>query len=112
MAQAYVNQVSSQFSTSTVTYRSIFFCVKVISSTLPVRSGNKEICYGTIRLKWKTDLIKDRIEGVWGMERFCTETVGKPDLNSISHVKYLVRSGVAIIQGGSRCCALYLSSGN
>jgi hypothetical protein len=38
-----------------VTYRSIFFCVEVISSTL-VQSGNKEIRYVSVRLKWKTSL--------------------------------------------------------
>ena len=37
-----------------VTYRSIFFCVKVISSTLVVRKQRNTPRFGTIRLKWKT----------------------------------------------------------
>jgi hypothetical protein len=38
-----------------VTYRSIFFCVKVIySSTLSLRKQRNTLRFGTIRLKWKT----------------------------------------------------------
>jgi hypothetical protein len=37
-----------------VTYRSIFFCVKVISSTLVVRKQRNTLRFATIRLKWKT----------------------------------------------------------
>ena len=40
-----------------VTYRSIFFCVKVISSTLVVRKQRNTLTFRyepTIRLKWKT----------------------------------------------------------
>ena len=39
-----------------VTYRSIFFCVEVISSTLPLRKQRNTLCFGTIRLKRKTGL--------------------------------------------------------
>jgi hypothetical protein len=39
-----------------VTYRSIFFCVEVISSTLAVRKQRNTLRFGTIRLKWKTGL--------------------------------------------------------
>ena len=45
----------SLFSTSA--YRSILFCVEVISSTLPLRKQRNTLHFGTIRLKWKTDLI-------------------------------------------------------
>ena len=37
-----------------VTYRSIFFCVEVISSTLVVRKQRNTLRFATIRLKWKT----------------------------------------------------------
>ena len=37
-----------------VMYRSIFFCVEVISSTLVLRKQRNTLCFGTIRLKWKT----------------------------------------------------------
>ena len=36
-----------------VTYRSIFFCVETISSTLVLRKQRNTIRFGTIRLKWK-----------------------------------------------------------
>jgi hypothetical protein len=39
-----------------VTYRSIFFCVKVISSTVSLRKQRNTLRFGTIRLKWKTAL--------------------------------------------------------
>jgi hypothetical protein len=39
-----------------VTYRSIFFCVEVISSTLVVRKQRNTLSFATIRLKWKTCL--------------------------------------------------------
>ena len=39
-----------------VTYRSIFFCVEVISSTLPLRKQRNTLRFGTIQLKWKTGL--------------------------------------------------------
>ena len=37
-----------------VTYRSIFFCVEVISSTLVLRKQRNTLRFATIRLKWKT----------------------------------------------------------
>ena len=37
-----------------VTYRSIFFCVEVISSTLVGRKQRNTLRFATIRLKWKT----------------------------------------------------------
>ena len=37
-----------------VTYRSIFFCVEVISSTLVLRKQRNTLHFATIRLKWKT----------------------------------------------------------
>jgi hypothetical protein len=39
-----------------VTYRSIFFCVEIISSTLVVRKQRNTLRFATIRLKWKTGL--------------------------------------------------------
>jgi uncharacterized membrane protein len=40
-----------------VSYRSIFFCVEVISSTLVLRKQRNTLRFATIRLKWKTGLI-------------------------------------------------------
>jgi hypothetical protein len=37
-----------------VTYRSIFFCVEVISSSLVVRKQRNTLRFATIRSKWKT----------------------------------------------------------
>jgi hypothetical protein len=39
-----------------ITYRSIFFCVEVISSTLVLRKQKNTLGFGTTRLKWKTGL--------------------------------------------------------
>ena len=52
----YCTYALSQFSISTVrTYvSSIFFCVEIISSTLPLRKQRNTLRFGTIRLKWKT----------------------------------------------------------
>jgi hypothetical protein len=52
----YCTYALSQFSISTVrTYvPSIFFCVEIISSTLPLRKQRNTLRFGTIRLKWKT----------------------------------------------------------
>jgi hypothetical protein len=41
-----------------VTYRSIFFCVEVISSTLVVRKQRNTLRFATIQLKWKTGFRK------------------------------------------------------
>ena len=37
-----------------VTYRSILFCIEVISSTLVLRKQRNTLRFGTKRLKWKT----------------------------------------------------------
>jgi hypothetical protein len=47
-----------------VTYRSIFFCVEVISSTQPPRKQRNTLRFGTIRLKWKTGLTKHCLASV------------------------------------------------
>jgi hypothetical protein len=39
-----------------VTYRSIFFFVEVISSTLVLRKQRSTLRFATIRLKWKTGI--------------------------------------------------------
>jgi hypothetical protein len=39
-----------------VTYRSIFFCVEVISSTLPLKKQINTLRFGAIEQKWKTEL--------------------------------------------------------
>ena len=44
-----------------VTYRSIFFCVEVISSTLVVRKQRNTLRFATIRLKWKTGFTQSHI---------------------------------------------------
>jgi hypothetical protein len=52
-----VNKVNRQVGRfSSRPYRSIFFCVEVIGSTLVVRKQRNTLRFAKIRLKWKTSL--------------------------------------------------------
>ena len=53
----YAPQHLSQFSTSKVKYRSIFFCVDVINFTLLLRKQKNAVPFFTKRLKSKTCFI-------------------------------------------------------